>query len=279
MFWKGKVSLFKNLTTYLSGSDVLLLPLDEPEIPLNSKPGQCEVSISKSSDARGVSDLLNEWFEDPQSKTKAQTTPEWIRETLDTKAIWIVAKDSRGKIRGCVSSFPSESPYPSSPLEMGIVDWFCVHPLWRSRGLGSSLLETLDLVTYRLGRRAHIFLKEGQPLPLPHVPIYCTWLNCRKAGKSEIKEIKDTPLNIHMYREVERSTGLPLIRVEGLRTNIGLDKWEDALDALPECWVFVSGNCIVNHKKGWKTDSLVSMYAFRWSPGKWLGSCPSQTIL
>jgi GNAT superfamily N-acetyltransferase len=223
---------------------------------------------------------LNEWFEDSSSKTKAQTTSEWIRSTLETQTIWIVAKDSRGTVRGCVSSFISESPYPSSisPSSWGLVDWFCVHPLWRSKGLGSALLETLDLVTYRLGRRAHIFLKEGNPLPLPHLPIYCTWLKCRKAGNPSISRIKEETI-VHLYREVERSTGLPLIRVEGLTTHHGLDKWEEALDDLPECWVFVSGECVVNDKKGWRTDSLVSMYAFRWSPGKWLGSCPSQAIL
>ena len=86
-------------------------------------------------------------------------------------------------------------------------------------------------------------------------------------------------LCIYLYREVERSTGLPLIRFKGLTTLHSLDVWEEALDDLPECWVFVSGECVVNDKKGWRTDSLVSMYAFRWSPGKWLGRCPSQAIL
>lgn len=285
MFWKGKVSLVTHLTKYLSKSDLTLVSLDEPQIPSNLNPGQCKVSVSKFSDVKGISDLLNDWFEDPSSKTKAQTTPEWIRSTfLDEHAIWIVAKDSRGAIRGCVSSFISEGPYPNSLSECskswGIVDWFCVHPLWRSKGLGSALLETLDLVTYRLGRKAHIFLKEGPPLPLPHLPIYFTWLKCRKAGNPKVTQMKeDSGLSVHLYREVERSTGLPLIRVEGLTNTLGLDKWEEALDNLPECWVFVSGNSITRDEKGWKPDSLVSMYAFRWSPGKWLGSCPNPSIL
>jgi GNAT superfamily N-acetyltransferase len=281
MFWKGKVSLVTHLQKYLNESDISLISLDEPGPP-NLNPGNCKVSVSKFSDVRGISDLLNEWFED-SSKTRASVSPQWIRSTLlDEHAIWIVAKDSRGTIRGCISSFSSKEPYPSKYPEStwGIVDWFCVHPLWRSRGLGSALLETLDLVTYRMGRKAHIFLKEGLPLPLPHIPIYCTWLKCRKAGNPRVKQIlEDTGLSIHNYREVERSTGIPLLRVEGVTNTLDLDRWEDALDKLPECWVFVSGNCITREEKGWKTDSLVSMYAFRWSPGKWLGSFPNSSIL
>jgi len=287
MFWKGKVSLLTHLNKYLRKSDLTLESLDEPK-PSNLRPGDCEVNVSKLSDVKGISDLLNEWFEEPSSRTKASTSPEWIRSTfLVNHAIWIVAKDSRGTIRGCVSSFISEEPYPNSIRgcsitnnPWGLVDWYCVHPLWRSKGLGSALLETLDLITYNLGRKAHIFLKEGPPLPLPHIPIYFTWLKCRKAGNPLIKKMKeDSGLSVHLYREVERSTNIPLLRVEGISNSIGLDKWEEALDELPECWVFVSGNCLTSHKKGWKTDSLVSMYAFRWSPGKWLGSCPNPSII
>jgi len=86
-------------------------------------------------------------------------------------------------------------------------------------------------------------------------------------------------LILYNYQEVERSTGIPLIRIEGVKEYSQVDKWEEALDELPECWIFVSGNYLVSNKKGWITDSLVSMYAFRWSPGKWLGTCPSQNVI
>jgi hypothetical protein len=156
-----------------------------------------------------------------------------------------------------------------------------VHPLWRSKGIGSALLETLDLITYRLGRKAHVFLKEGYPLPLPHVPIYTTWLKCRKAGNPNIKQMSDdSGLIVYPYQEVERETGIPLIRVEGIQNKMELQEWENALDIqLPECWVFVSGLYIIDYKRDWQTDSLISMYAFRWSPGKWLGSLPHSSII
>lgn len=288
MFWKGKVSIFKQIYAYTKQLDVALVDLDTPEFPLTLSPGGCKVSVSNLNDVEGISRLLNEWFEDPTSRTKASITPEWVRATyLKNSAIWVIAKDLGGTIRGCIVSFRIASPYPNS-LEgcgkmnpWGLVDWFCVHPLWRSKGVASALLETLDLVTYRLGRKAHVFLKEGMPLPLPHVPIYTTWLKCRKAGNPNIKQMSDdSGLIVYPYQEVERETGIPLIRVEGLYDEVYLKEWEDALDLqLPVTWVFVSGSCIVDNKRGWKTDSLVSMYAFRWSPGKWLGSLPHSSIL
>ena len=96
-----------------------------------------------------------------------------------------------------------------------------------------------------------------------------------------IKEMDDdTGLTVYPYHEVERETRLPLVRIEGLPTKVGLSEWEDALDnSLPECWVFVSCSSEVDYKRGWKTDSFVSMYAFRWHPGKWLGSRPAANIL
>jgi GNAT superfamily N-acetyltransferase len=288
MFWKGKLSLYNQLSSFFKKSDLSLLTLDEPVVSKNLSPGGCTISVSKIHDVDGIAKLLNEFFEEPESKSKASVTGKWVRSTyLDNHAIWIVAKDSAGTIRGCVSSFRCVAPYPNAisgcgkMYPWGIVDWFCVHPLWRSKGLGSALLETLDLVTYRLGRNAHVFIKEGLPLPFPHVPIYVTWLRCRRAGSSKIKQMADdTGLSIHPYKEVERDTGLPLVRVEGVTSTAELQQWENALDnSLPECWVFLSGSYLIDDKRGWQTDSLISMYAFRWSPGKWLASKPNSALL
>jgi|UniRef100_A0A6C0DK69 GNAT superfamily N-acetyltransferase len=288
MFWKGKISVFKQFELFMKQADVSLAQIEQPGLPENLNPGKCTVSVSKLKDVDGIAKLLNEWFEDPSSKTKANVTPQWIRQTfLDNHSIWIVAKDVNGTIRGCVSSFIINPPYPNSltgcgkPHPWGIVDWYCVHPLWRSKGLGSTLLEVLDFVTYRVGRKAHVFLKEGMPLSLPHIPIYTTWLKCRRAGNPNVKQMSEyTGLSVYPYQEVERATGIPMVRIEGLSNERDVAEWEDALDReLPECWVFVSGDCLVKNEKGWQTDSLVSMYAFRWSPGKWLGSRPDTSIL
>jgi GNAT superfamily N-acetyltransferase len=217
---------------------------------------------------------------------KTTTTAEWVVSTfLENKAIWIVAKDTGGTVRACISSFEIRAPYPNSMNQCnlanpwGIVDWFCVHPLWRGKGLASRLLKLLDYITYRIGRKAHVFLKEGYPLP--QIPIYSTVLKCRRAGTPRVSKMREgTGLAIYDYHCKERDTDLPMIRVEGLQTNEDLGAWEDALDTeLPPCWVFVNGSSVVDSRKDWRPDSLVSMYAFRWIPGKWFLKKPHSDII
>lgn len=288
MFWKGKVPVLSMLEAYLNGRDIALAPmLRTPDAPTAELVAKCKIGIASVGDSEKISDLLNQWFEHG-GKTTVRTTGAWLRSTfLKNAAIWIIARDSGGTIRGCVSSFRSVSPYPNSiqkgcgqPDPWGIVDWFCVHPLWRNKGIASAMLETLDFITQRIGRKAHIFLKEG--VPLPQVPVYATVLKCRRAGNPTVTNMREgTGLAVHDYHTVETETGLPLIRVEGLRSMTSeLKEWENALDKeLPPCFVFVSGATVVDPSRGWKTDSLVSMYAFRWIPGKWLGSAPDPEVL
>jgi GNAT superfamily N-acetyltransferase len=290
MFWKGKVLLSTQILSFLKGADLAFAKLDPPISPKVSLKHGCSISAASLTDIHGITKLLNEWFEPENKRVETAVTAEWIRATyLANHALWIIAKDQGGTIRGCVSSFRIEAPYPNSlggcgvSHAWGIVDWFCVHPLWRSKGVGSELLETLDYITYRVGRKAHVFLKEGLPLPL-HVPVYTTFLKCRRAGNPNRTRINlETGLQLFPYNTIEKKTGLPLIRVGGLRkapSDAEVKRWEDAIDAdLPPCIVFVSGPDCVDANRGWKTDSFVSMYAFRWVAGKWLYSVPNKEII
>lgn len=289
MFWKGKIGAISNAFAFLTQKDLALSNLPGPELSASDKPSACMISVASLEDTAGIAKLLNKYFEHANSRAKTQVTAVWIRSTfLDNHAIWIVAKDPMGTIRGCISSFHCERPYPNSfdtgcgkMPPWGIVDWYCVEPLWRGKGVGTELLDTLDFITYRVGRKAHLFLKEGIPLPLPHIPFYCTFLQCRRAGNPQIKQMTHSiNLGIYPYQAIERETGLPLVRIEGIRDGTSVEAWEDLLDReLPECWVFVSGADKVDEKRGWQIDSMVSVYAFRWIPGKWFGSVPNPEII
>jgi len=288
MFWKGKVSVLTHLDAYFKQSQISLATnLAAPELPITQTVYNCKIVVGSVNDSQGIAQLLNEWFE--KGKVQTKVTKEWVRSTfLKNAAIWIVARDSKGTVRACISSFRISSPY-NEPLvgdcqcgqisPWGIVDWFCVHPLWRGKGIASNLLETLDYITYTIGRKAHVFLKEGTPLP--QMPVYATVLKYRKCGSSKIKQMREgTGLLIHDYHCVEKESGIPMIRVEGHHGKEDLKDWEKTLDKeLPVCWVFVSGSTIVDMARGWKPDSLVSMYAFRWIPGKWLFKKPDQDII
>lgn len=274
MFWSaGRVSWFLQIKAFLLGRPLSLVPYSI------QKPTTGTATIGKTRDAPGIAKLLNESFEPASSRCQTATTVEWVLSTFVNGAIWVIVKDYGGTIRGCIASIPCPSPYPAVSQEesqWGQVDWYCVHPLWRSKGLGSLLLETLDYATYVAGRRAHVFLKEGIPLPLPHVPVYSTRLYCRRAGNPGIRVVPEEP-GIYPYQTKEKATGLPLIRVDPCADGSSIHEWEEKLDTfLPPCIVFVS---VAPNSIRWEQDSLVSMYAFRWVAGKWFGSRPHSAII
>lgn len=301
MFWKGKASISTQVWAFIKKRELALATtLPQPEL-LNPGRSPCRVGVGSINDVAGIVKLLNsEYDESDNTRSKTAVTEEWIKATfLMYHAIWIVAKDPYGTIRGCITSFKCAAPYPnalgscSMADPWGIVDWYCVHPLWRGKGVGSEMLEALDLITFKIGRKAHVFLKEGYPLTevyplvklLSHIPIYSTFLHCRRAGSPLIKKMHEgTGLGVIPYQCNDRETGLPLVKVEGIR---GYRKdpeqiklWEDALDMdLPPCWVFVTGADHIIKERGWVIDSMVSMYAFRWIAGKWLGGVPDSGVL
>jgi hypothetical protein len=144
----------------------------------------------------------------------------------------------------------------------------------------------LDYITYQVGRKGHVFIKEGLPLLGNQIPIYGTVWRWRRAGNKERTQIREgCGLYVYPFQADDEKTGLPLVRIEGLRKSQKLKasvitQWEDALDKdLPPCIVFATAADSVDEKRGWVYDSPVFLYAFRFTVGKWLGSAPSSQIL
>ena len=217
MFWKGRVSTVSQIMSYLQGHEITLANdlIKATANPIKNK--VCSVRPASVKDSEGIAKLLNEWFEPRHTRSKVAVTSEWVRRSfLEDHALWIVAKDLRGTVRGCVSSFRIGSPYPStigsntcgqsSMREWGLIDWYCVHPLWREKGVGSDLLSIMDYITYTIRRRAHVFLKEG--MPLLQLPIYSTFLKVRRAGNSNVKHMREgTGLIVFPYQCNDSITG------------------------------------------------------------------------
>jgi len=83
----------------------------------------------------------------------------------------IEARDETNHLVGLIISkyikILYSSEFPFVPLkECGIVDYFCVVPAWRKRGVGTALLFRLHEITRTRGRIAHIFASEGGPLSI-----------------------------------------------------------------------------------------------------------------
>ena len=296
MFWADKSQILVQIQSWISNKELTLDSITTKPTIQRSIGLPCSIQPASLEDVPSIVKLLNEWFEPRHSRTRMAITAEWLRNTFTQDyAIWIVAKDAGGTIRGCVASFTCPSPYPNtlrqcssqtSSRPFGLVDWFCVHPLWRGKKIASGLLNMLDYITYQVGRKGHVFIKEGLPLLGNQIPIYGTVWRWRRAGNKERTQIREgCGLYVYPFQADDEKTGLPLVRIEGLRKSQKLKasvitQWEDALDKdLPPCIVFATAADSVDEKRGWVYDSPVFLYAFRFTVGKWLGSAPSSQIL
>ena len=296
MFWADKSQILVQIQSWISNKELTLDSITTKPTIQRSIGLPCSIQPASLEDVPSIVKLLNEWFEPRHSRTRMAITAEWLRNTFTQDyAIWIVAKDAGGTIRGCVASFTCPSPYPNtltqcssqtSSRPFGLVDWFCVHPLWRGKKIASGLLNMLDYITYQVGRKGHVFIKEGLPLLGNQIPIYGTVWRWRRAGNQERTQIREgCGLYVYPFQADDEKTGLPLVRIEGLRKSQKLKasvitQWEDALDKdLPPCIVFATAADSVDEKRGWVYDSPVFLYAFRFTVGKWLGSAPSSQIL
>uniref|UniRef100_A0A6C0KCT7 N-acetyltransferase domain-containing protein n=1 Tax=viral metagenome TaxID=1070528 RepID=A0A6C0KCT7_9ZZZZ len=296
MFWSDKSQILVQIQSWISNKELTLDSITTKPTIQRSIGLPCSIQPASQEDVPSIVKLLNEWFEPRHSRTRMAITAEWLRNTFTQDyAIWIVAKDAGGTIRGCVASFTCPSPYPNtlttctsqiSSRPFGLVDWFCVHPLWRGKKIASGLLNMLDYITYQVGRKGHVFIKEGLPLLGNQIPIYGTVWRWRLAGNKGRTQIREgCGLYVYPFQADDEKTGLPLVRIEGLRKTQKLKasvitQWEDALDKdLPPCIVFATAADSVDEKRGWVYDSPVFLYAFRFTVGKWLGSVPSSQIL
>ena len=296
MFWADKSQILVQIQSWISNKELTLDSITTKPTIQRSIGLPCSIQPASLEDVPSIVKLLNEWFEPRHSRTRMAITAEWLRNTFTQDyAIWIVAKDAGGTIRGCVTSFTCPSPYPNtltqcssqtSSRPFGLVDWFCVHPLWRGKKIASGLLNMLDYITYQVGRKGHVFIKEGLPLLGNQIPIYGTVWRWRRAGNQERTQIREgCGLYVYPFQADDEKTGLPLVRIEGLRKSQKLKasvitQWEDALDKdLPPCIVFATAADSVDEKRGWVYDSPVFLYAFRFTVGKWLGLAPSSQIL
>lgn len=183
-FWKTvpRVSWWDTVRTAWSGPKPPQI-LDTKENPQWPTPPNFlleEVNI-------GRVDLYNKFLLDYYNESSSK-----IQLDLPTRVIsaglvndyWIgvEAYNKEGQLIGIVFSLPFANFFAPPPPLMSLigdadvrshpnqfsgfalVDYFCVRPDWRSRGVGSALLQGLFFLTSRVGRKAHIFASEGNSL-------------------------------------------------------------------------------------------------------------------
>lgn len=89
---------------------------------------------------------------------------------IDEDYILLVRAPSTSLIVGCIR-YHYVGEYEGTPIH--VVDCFCIHPIWRKKGVGDYLLTELHRYSNAKGIPYALFLKEGINLPLSNtIPIY-----------------------------------------------------------------------------------------------------------
>jgi GNAT superfamily N-acetyltransferase len=155
----------------------------DPQPPqlLDDKPIDIAITLSEgiklqptqSASATEYSVFLEKQFS-KYSEWRLQLPPVLIADGISfQKWIGVEARTKEGHLIGIIFSIPFDKFYAPGfqdyPLtNLGLVDYFCIHPSWRKKGLGTRILHSLFAATKLVDRKAHVFASEGGLFNLFH---------------------------------------------------------------------------------------------------------------
>jgi GNAT superfamily N-acetyltransferase len=183
--------------------------------------------------------------------------------------IGVCARDlSHNRLIGCAFSLPAE--FEGRPC--GIVDFFCVEPTWRKRGVARSLLRSLVNQTAAADRLVHFFLKEGFPL-LSLPPLYQgRWMWRRSAGNQKISCPPGFCFQDLYHRSLPEGHRLGEL-VEYPR-GASAQQIEEVIDNSSYEIVCMDTRSPHILGKGWKNDITYQWYCFNFHPGSFFATKP-----
>ena len=171
-FWSSTPNV-----SYWSYIQSVWLPVKAPSLLVNKS---TQVILKKtpgavyrravSQNAKQYTKFIETYFNYIEGKTRTVIPPEIIEEGLRNNTWYgIEVRNQDSFIIGIVFSIQVQYLYSSEfskqPLtECGLVDYFCVAPEWRNKGVGTNILTKLFELTSQNGRRSHIFASEGSAL-------------------------------------------------------------------------------------------------------------------
>ena len=173
-FW----SLTPNVTQWTLIENIWKEPrapylLDEKPIQKLENSSRIKLATGFPSASTEYSVFLEKYFS-KSSDWILQLPPDLIENGIRLlKWVSVEARTNDGQLIGVIFSIPFDEFYApgfqGSPLRnLGLVDYFCVHPSWRRSGVGTALLHKLFATTKLFGRKAHIFASEGSIFTLFH---------------------------------------------------------------------------------------------------------------
>ena len=200
-----------------------------------------------------------------------------------------LVRDSSDQIAGTIR-YHFIGTYRDKPIHA--VDAFCIHPMWRKKGVGDYLLTELKRYANAHQIPYAVFLKEGAPLSILHSPVYTGWYRYRELTDHRSSS-NITDLTCHqafrimdVYRTFQPN--LFVIRNERaiwkwFRSDrksilIGIQDTHQRANHKKLGWItaWIEGPMITDEVRGEAADavadSLYPTFDFLWSNERWIGN-------
>ena len=142
--------------------------------------------IEKVENTEEIRSFLRSYFGDPPR------TP-ILDLTFDPDDHVFLVRDQTNQIAGTIRYHFIGNMITSRSEPIYVVDAFCIHPIWRGKGVGDYLLTELNRYVNRNNIPYAVFLKEGAPLSIFHQPAYTGWYRYR-----ELTEHRSSPYLIDL---------------------------------------------------------------------------------
>ena len=177
-----------HIQSLLSGTPPRLLESAAIEIPVRPVAGS-RLHLALPKDAPELSEFWERWFS-PSQASRCYMPVVVIMKALEEKrwTAYIIRRNDTHAIIGTIvcrnvkGLRVKQARWPSA----GVVDFFCVHPAWRKRGVGRQLLATLQekaqAAANSKGPAPHLILWEGLHLTVPPLSVGILWMKRCSGG-------------------------------------------------------------------------------------------------
>lgn len=171
------------LSSWLTSHPPILLDAHPPPFPLHPIPG-CTFGKATTDDIAQLPLFWERWFSTPTSRC---CIPEDRIRRSHSAAHWDIYIVRRGGevigslVRRWVFGFHVKEAYLP---KAGVIDFFCVHPAWKKKGVGRTLLSLVHTVTARPGP-PHLMLWESYLPSIPPMSAGVYWRKECVVGKRE----------------------------------------------------------------------------------------------
>ena len=220
-FWKGNPCspTWKGfIESYIYGYPPRLIESSPPILPIKLQ--GMTIRFATASDTEQLPDFWTRFFSGT-GKTRC-IVPLLHIQAAQAKARWtiiVVVKDEI-VIGSIVRRWTKLHIKETAWQKAGIIDYFCIHPAYRKKGIGRALLSCLHNVTER-PIQPHLMLLEGVQVTMPPISVG-VYLSRRCIGNGVANKIKDEAIWRDCVKGVGTGVWTPFEEGETTLWNLGV---------------------------------------------------------